>query len=416
MTASITTSTSDIEPLQQRLLWRRSLGRAGLVYLFSRLCVVVGAAIVAAELRADENYRLELHSWWPGADPHYAGKLIPKSALRPMIDVLTSWDGIWYMRIVRNGYPAVVRPNVTYDMNDARAEFFPLYPTLVRWLDTVLPGGDSLAALVLNLMLGAAAVWLVGIIARDLFGPAVGERSMLLMSLFPGSFVLSFAYTEALLLVLAAGCLWCLHRHNWWAAGALAALGTATRPNGVALVAACAVAALIAIRRDRDWRSLFAVLLAPFGFIAFQWWIGHHTGESGVWFRVQTEAWGEGTSFGVTALRRTALAIIHPLSSPTNTITLASVASLVLLVWFFRRHPLPAPMAAYSAAVVLLMLVPATVTARPRFLYTAFPLLISAAAWLEEEDERGWWPYAVGACAAGLVGLTALYGVYGAIP
>lgn len=409
-------STSDPDPLQQRLLWRRSLGRAGLVYVFSRLCVGVGAALVAAELRADENYRLELHSWWPGADPHYAGKLIPRSALRPMIDVLTSWDGLWYLRIVRNGYPTVVRPNVTYDMNDARAAFFPLYPTLVRWFDVVLPGGDTLAALVLNVVLGALAVWITGLIARDLFGAKVGERAMLLMSLFPGSFVLSFAYTEALLLVLAAGCLWSLHRRNWWAAGALAALGTATRPNGVALVAACAVAAFIAVRRSRDWSALAAVLLSPLGFLGFQWWIGHHTGEARVWFRVQTEAWGEGTSFGFTAIRRTTMAIVHPLGSPTNTITLATVAALVLLVWFLRRHPLPAPMVAYSAVVVLLMLVPETVTARPRFLYTAFPLLISGAAWLEEEDERGWWPYAVGACAAGLVGLTALYGVYGAIP
>jgi hypothetical protein len=56
------------------------------------------------------------------------------------------------------------------------------------------------------------------------------------------------------------------------------------------------------------------------------------------------------------------------------------------------------------------------VTARPRFLYTAFPLLISAAAWFEYEDRRGWWTWTVAACCAGLVGLTGLYGVLGAIP
>jgi len=61
------------------------------------------------------------------------------------------------------------------------------------------------------------------------------------------------------------------------------------------------------------------------------------------------------------------------------------------------------------------MLLPATVTARPRFLYTAFPLLISAAVWFQH-DRRDWWPYVIGACSAGLVGLTALYGVLGAIP
>ena len=64
---------------------------------------------------------------------------------------------------------------------------------------------------------------------------------------------------------------------------------------------------------------------------------------------------------------------------------------------------------------VVEMLLPSTVTARPRFLFTAFPLFIAAAVWFER-NKRDWWPYVIGACSAGLVGLTALYGVLGAIP
>src|SRR6478736_6951986 len=143
---------------------------------------------------------------------------------------------------------------------------------------------------------------------------------MVLGAMFPGSFVLSFAYTEALLLVFAMGCLWCLMTKHWWWAGVLAALGTATRPNGLALVLACAVASLLAIRNDRDWRSLAAPLLAPLGFIAFQLWLGQHTGEAGVWFRVQAEAWGEGASYGLTAVRKTFEAFTSPFTSPTNII------------------------------------------------------------------------------------------------
>ena len=56
-----------------------------------------------------------------------------------------------------------------------------------------------------------------------------------------------------------------------------------------------------------------------------------------------------------------------------------------------------------------------TVTARPRFLFTAFPLLISVAAiWPDADDEM--WPLLLAACGAGLVAVTALYGVLGAIP
>ncbi len=398
-----------------RALWGATLRKVALVYVLSRLCVAVGAAIVAAELKADQNKRISDFPFSRWADPHYANRPIPGSAVRPIMDVLTSWDGEWYLRIVRNGYPTQVRPNVTYFVDDARAAFFPTYPMLVRAIDTVLPGGDTVAALFTNFLLGGLAIFLIGLLARELFDIRVAERTMILVAVFPGSFVLSFAYTEALLLCVAAACMWFLLRRNWWLAGLFAAIGTATRPNGIALVAACAVASAIAIKQRREWSSLAAPLLAPIGFVTFMAWLGQHTGERGVWFRVQTEAWGEGTSFGLTAMRRTWEAFTQPLTSPTNTITAVSVVTLVLLLWFLRQHPLPAFMVAYVAVIILLMVMPETVTARPRFVFTAFPLFISAGAWLER-DHRDWWPYVISACTAGLVGLTGLYGVLGAIP
>ncbi len=393
--------------------WYRILRKAGLVYLFSRVCVLAGAAIVAAELRADINQVKGLDV--PFADPHLVSQVAPKSAISPMLDVLSSWDGNWYLRIVRIGYPRHVQPHVTYEVADARAAFFPTYPMLVRAVDKVLPGGDTTAALFTNFVLGAVAILLLGILARRLYGQQVAAKAMVLAAMFPGSFVLSFAYSEALLLVLAMACLWCLMSKQWVAAGLLAALGTATRPNGLALVLACGVAAWLAVRRERAWRSLAAPLLAPVGFIAFQLWLGHHAGEARVWFRVQRQAWNEGASFGVTAVRQTFDALSRPLTSPTNTITAASVATTVLLIYFAYRKRLPWPMLAYSAGILALMLLPNTVTARPRFVYTAFPLFISAAAYLHTV-RRDLWPYVIGACSAGLVALTALYGVFGAIP
>lgn len=398
-----------------RRLWRQILGRVGLVYLFSRLCVVLGGAIVAAELGADVLKRNADFPNAPFADPNYVSRAIPKSALRPILDVLTSWDGAWYMRISQMGYPRHIQPNVTFEVLDARAAFFPAYPTIVRVLDRVLPGRTAVAALTVNLVLGAVAVVLVGLIARRLYGNAIAEKTMVLMALFPGAFVLSFAYSEALLLTLAAGCLLCLMERRWMWAGVLAAIGTAARPNGLALCAACAVAAIVAIRNDREWRSLIAPALSPVGFVAFQVWLGIHAGETGVWFRVQREAWKEGTSFGFTAINRSVQAFVHPLRSPADVITAVSVVAMIGLLWLLWRYRLPAPQIAYIAGILFLMLVPSTVTARPRFLYTAFPLLIPAAAYFHRRAQN-LWPYVLAACAGGLVGLTGLYGVLGAIP
>ena len=73
---------------------------------------------------------------------------------------------------------------------------------------------------------------------------------------------------------------------------------------------------------------------------------------------------------------------------------------------------------AYSLAILALMLSPTTVTARPRFLFTAFPLVIAAAKWYESRRHHDdtWWSLTIAACGAGLAGLTGLYGVFGAIP
>ena len=60
---------------------------------------------------------------------------------------------------------------------------------------------------------------LVGHLARRLYDNDVAERAMVLFAVFPGSFVLSYAYAEALLIVLAALCLWFLMDERWLLAG-----------------------------------------------------------------------------------------------------------------------------------------------------------------------------------------------------
>jgi Dolichyl-phosphate-mannose-protein mannosyltransferase len=380
--------------------WRQAVTIGICAFIVSRLCVLAGAGVRAAQVTVDANENFE-----PS----------PGSPVGLITGVFTQWDGLWYLAIVRNGYPRSIPPDITYFQTEARAAFFPLYPMTVRAVDRILPGGDTIAALGLSTALAVVAVVLVGVLARRLYGNDVAERAMVLFAVFPGSFVLSYAYAEALLIVLAAFCLWFLMDERWLLAGVAAGLATATRPNGVALVVACAVAAFLAIRNRRDWWSLVAPLLAPTGFIAYQWFLYAHTGESWAWFRVQREAWREGTSFGATAISNTISFLGHPFESPTDALTAASLATLVLGLWCLWRKPLPWPMFAYVAVVVALLLLPATVTARPRFLFTAFPLFISAAAWWPRRD-RAIWDLVLVGCGAGLTGLTALYGVFGAIP
>lgn len=386
----------------RRHQWRIALVKGAVAYVASRMMVLVAGGMVAAAdaYRAIQN-----------------GEPKPGSAGTFVLRTLTSWDGLWYLSISRDGYPRSVIPKVTYFDPDARAAFFPLFPWLSRMLDRVLPGGDTASALLLNAILGAVFVYLVGLIARRVYDARIASRAMILVCFFPGSFVLSFAYAEALLLVLAAGSLLALLHRRWLLAGACAAFATATRPNGVALVAAVLVAAVVECRRERrlQWEPLAAAAMAPLGFVAFQLYLGRRTGETLVWFRVQREAWAEGASFGWTALSKTWHFTLHPFASAVNTVTALCVAATIGFLLVLWRAKLPPALTVYCLGIIALMLLPATVTARPRFLFTAFPALIAfPAVWPRRDDD--WWALLLALNGAGLVAVTTLYGVWAAIP
>ncbi len=393
-----------------RSRWNRALLVGLAAYVVSRMCVIAAGGVRASQMAVDAR---------EDGTPE-------PSAYKTITEVLTSWDGRWYLELVRRGYPDSIPANITYEQLEARAAFFPVYPWTVRVLDVVLPGGDTFAALALNFVLGAIAVVLVGLLARRLYSVSVAARAMTLFAIFPGSFVLSFAYSEAMLIVLAAACLLLLLDERWVLAGLTAAVATGARPNGIALVAACAVASVLAIRTSRDWRSLAAPILAPIGFVGFQWYVDRTAGERGAWFRVQSEAWSEGTSFGITVFTNTVEFITSPLGSPTDALTALSVLALIAMVYCAWRSRLSLILSAYSASVIVLMLIPETVTARPRFLFTAFPLIIAVAAWWPDPDDdpdhhraswdRAGWDLTLVLCGAGLVAVTGLYAVFGAIP
>ena len=88
---------------------------------------------------------------------------------------------------------------------------------------------------------------------------------------------------------------------------------------------------------------------------------------------------------------------------------------MIIALYLLKRHPIPAVFVAYTGVILVLMLLPATVTARPRFLFTAFPLIFPVARALRDDDDKWWLPLcAVLAC--GLVTVMGIYGVRGAIP
>jgi hypothetical protein len=301
---------------------------------------------------------------------------------------LGNWDGVWYLRVLNEGYPSHV--------SHARTPlgFFPLYP-IVTWLTShVLFCSYLVAGMVVSLVCGAVATVLVGRLAERWWGESASRRAVLFFCVFPGSVVFSMVYTEGLLVMLIAGCLLALEERRWLLAGVLAGLATAVGPVAVAIIPACAAAALVEIRR-RGWhepearRALLAPLLAPAGLAAFGLYLWVHTGSPTASYTAQRYGWNESsTPF---ALYRVAKSFVKELFGPHSWAhpginlnlpagLLGAVFLVVALVWLWReRYRVPVASLVWTAGIAFLTVTSANTPPNPRMLLCAFPAVIVVA-------------------------------------
>ncbi len=286
--------------------------------------------------------------------------------------------------------------------------FFPQYPLLMRGLDRILPGGADVAGVVLSLLFGALATVLVWFVAEKVAGRRVADRAAVLFAFSPGAFVLSLVYAEGLLIVLAAGCLLAQLERRWVLAGVLAALAGASRPNATAVMFACAWAAGWAVWKRRDWTALAAPLLAPVGMVAFFGYLWWHTGEPLIWFRVQSQGWGERIDFGVTNLGVFADVFTRPLHNPNRIILALSMIAAIVLMVVLVRAKLGGVLNVYALSGLCLVLA-SHINARPRFIFVAFPLVIGLAKTIRKQPA---FMVLVGVFAASTVMLTVFYGLH----
>lgn len=321
--------------------------------------------------------------------------------------ILSDWDGGWYLDIVRDGYPSVI-PEVAGRATEGPHAFFPLFPLVTRALSWLLPVSDASAGILVSLLAGAGAVVLLFHLARAVTDRQTAERATALFSFFPGSFVLSMVYAEALTIALVAGCLLALVRRRWLWAGVAAGLATACRPNAITLVGACLWAAAVAVHRRREWRALLAPLLAPTGLLAFFAFLWVRTGDPGAWFRVQHEAWGQQPGLGTAVIDLVRALARSPFSNGGLVVIglslVFSVAALVVLC----RQRWPGALTVYTVLVVAMSATSRMDGLRPRFVLLALPLFIATARVAQERHHR----VLLGGFAVGLAALTLLHSLF----
>ena len=141
--------------------------------------------------------------------------------------MLYSWyhaDALRLMTIASSGYP-----------DQSYSGFFPLYPTLVHIVSTLLHLDVLSTGIVVSNLAFLLAMIVFYRLVEDEFDTGTARRGMLYLALFPTAFFTFNAYAISLLLFLVLSCCYLLRRQAWIAAGCVGGLAALTDLAGVLL-------------------------------------------------------------------------------------------------------------------------------------------------------------------------------------
>ncbi|MET7781811.1 hypothetical protein ABZT28_39825 [Streptomyces sp. NPDC005388] len=324
-------------------------------------------------------------------------------------DVLATWDGWWYQQIAAHGYhPALVPvPGasglITIEGNSAA--FFPLYPALMRLVSSCTGLGLFGAGLLVSVVASFVAALAIHAVTARIGGRRAGLAAAGLWAVWPGSGMEWSGYSESLYVALAAWACCAVMRHHWITAGVLTCATGLTRPTATALIAALAVAALLAVHRQRRevrrWgdapgpdgkrrrveflRPLIAVAIAPLGLFGYLGWVGYRMGDYSGYFKLQEGAWAHTFDYGKQTLDVfTSLPVGHfdylfayPYEDLIGVGTV--LLALIVLPLLLRLRP-PAVLVVHTVLTMALVLGSQQIFGNiSRYLLPAFPLFIPCA-------------------------------------
>ena len=315
------------------------------------------------------------------------------------------WDGRWFIRAAQHGWPGHL-PMVNGHVSPSTLAFLPGFPLAIRWLTAITGLSPVAVGVAISGVTGLSAIVAVGMLVRHFADPTRAERAALLLAVFPGTFVFSLVYAEGIVITCIALGLLALLRRQWWLAGILGLVASATSPIALAFVVSCAWCAGSEIRHHRNWRSLAAPVLAPLGFVGYVVWLGVHTGNLGAWRIAERGGWKSYPSLAY-PIHIVATFVVDPVA-PTRTGQLLMIGTVCAVIGaaFAIRERQPAPVLLYGLVAAGMAAISAPVGLRPRFLMLAFPLIVAVGTRLRGRAYG--WTLAVSACLLAVMTLSTL--------
>ena len=308
---------------------RRSRGTAAAWTAIATVLVVLQH--VSARVTRDSDYQWGV---WKGVKNYVGG--------------WAQFDGLEYLHIAQDGYwyrPASRAPVV----------FFPLYALVIRALDQMI-NEPVVTGVVVSAIAGLTAAllyrrWL------DVAGVAAKDRhwALAVFLIYPyGWYLYGAIYSDGLFVALVIGALLLVEADRLAWAGVVGALATATRPTGMALVAALAVLTLerngvlitvarptwpgwvtrlgipTGIDKSKLTRRMAWPLVSIAGVVSYSVYLGIRWGNPLLWATSQSEYSGSGPK---TWLKAGFIARWIEWDDPVYTLTITAQALILLGVF-----------------------------------------------------------------------------------
>lgn len=291
------------------------------------------------------------------------------TAHAPLTGGFEHWDAALLRNIAQYGYfgQHSIKNN---------AAFFPGYPLALAAVHMIVRNW-VLAELLVPAVAGCFAV-------VSLARLAGGRRAVLYLVTAPAAIFLMVGYTETLFLAFAIPAWHAASRGQWRRAALLAGLAGLTRPDGLFLIPALALMALIERGRPASTRVANAAIacLALIGPLAYELYLRAATGSWTAWFTANRTGWDIHLTSPLQALKTTWWAAFrHPFSASTSfefQLELAAMAAMILATLAFavwRRWP----ETVYCGLAVIALGTSTWYLSCPRTLLVLFPVWIAVA-------------------------------------
>jgi len=303
--------------------------------------------------------------------------------VNPLLWCWANFDSVHYLGIAQRGY---------YQFQQA---FFPLYPYLIRYLNPFFKNYLYTGLFISHLSLIIALFLFYELVKLD-YQKKIARRSLLYLLLFPTAFFFGCVYTESLFLALVLGSFYAAKKKNWWLAGILGGLASATRFVGIFLFPALLLE--WSLQKEKRKKTLIETVKEslPLFFIAtgllfYMAYLKETTGDPLYFIHVQPFFGAERTGGKIVLLyqvfwRYFKMLITVQKLTPTYFVvvleSLTAVFFVFLTIFVYLRRWF-----AYLTFMALAFIAPTltgTFSSLPRYALVLFPGFILLAIWGEK--------------------------------